>query len=116
MTKRVTKRLRKCRNPACTRAVRYGGHGRPPIYCTPACRQAAYLARRRKTASKPFAALVGIDAETARLRSLVPKLVAEALIGFGLILPDDREKLIERLALEAAVELPLQGRPRRRRR
>jgi hypothetical protein len=48
-----------------------------------------------------------------RLRALVPKLVAQALVEFGMVLPQEREQLIERLALEAALELPLARHPGR---
>jgi hypothetical protein len=33
--------------PQCATAVHWGGQGRPPLYCSPACRQQAYRDRLR---------------------------------------------------------------------
>jgi hypothetical protein len=32
---------------SCTAPLVWAGHGRPPIYCSPSCRQQAYRCRRR---------------------------------------------------------------------
>lgn len=50
-----------------------------------------------------------------RLRTIVPRLVAVALIDFGIVLDAERQALVDRLALEAAYEAPLARKPRRRR-
>jgi len=42
----TTRRRRKCKT--CRAWFQPAGHGRPPAYCSAACRQAAYRARPRK--------------------------------------------------------------------
>lgn len=39
----------RCRAPGCGQPLRRGGRGRPPLYCSPACRRAALGARARLT-------------------------------------------------------------------
>jgi hypothetical protein len=107
-------RTRKCR--ACGSRFAPVGRGRPPTYCSSRCRQRAYSSRlrRRRRRSAPQA-LLDADLHEMRLRTIVPRLVAVALIDFGIVLDAERQALVDRLALEAAYEAPLARKPRRRR-
>ncbi len=111
MTKRVAKR-RTCK--WCRNRFRPKGVGRPPSSCSPACRQRAYEARRRR-ANAPYAALRADITETMRLQRSVDLAVIDTLRRFGFTpaeMTDEQFAALEQeLRLEAQFQAPSKRRP-----
>lgn len=56
----------RCAAPDCTQVLTRPPHGRPPVYCSPACRAAAY--RKRGRASEPLTVEVDHGSTSAKQR------------------------------------------------
>src|SRR5262245_7929479 len=81
--KRPRRKSRRC--AYCGGSFKPGKRGRPPIFCSPACRQRAYE-RRHAGVGGPMAALAR-DIDTVRVRDVIRQEIKRILLEAALLHP-----------------------------
>jgi len=82
----TTARRRKgARCPVCKERFKLRPRGRPPVFCSPTCRQRAY--ERRKWQRPHPIDLLARDINTVQVKDLVRRIVREVLTEAGIDLP-----------------------------